>query len=408
MSIEQGGPAGVEQLELRRRLESAEEMVRAIRDGEIDALVVGADGRERVHTLRGADESYRIFVEAMGEGAVNVALDGTILYCNRRFAELVGAALEETIGASIFRFVAPDDEAEFRAFVWEAATTTLARRDGRLLRDDGRPLPVLVTATPFTTESVSSVCLLVTDLGDRQALLAAEAAGRAKDKFFASLSHELRTPLTPAMMLIDVTLARRDLPDQVRDDLQVVKQNLEVEARLIDDLLDLSRVISGKMRVQPARAAAHELAGQAIGMCDGDCTAKGIVIERHLDAAHDEVVVDRARVLQALWNLLKNAIKFSREGGVVSVRTHNHGGAWVVEVEDQGIGITSELLPRLFNAFEQGDPDMAQRYGGMGLGLAISKAVIELHRGTITARSDGPGKGAVFTITLPLAPTSGT
>src|SRR5688572_13321717 len=269
MSMEQGGAAGVEQLDLRRRLESVEEMVRAIREGEIDALVVGADGLERVHTLRGADETYRIFVEAMGEGAVNVALDGTILYCNRRFAELVGAPLEETIGGSIFRFVAPEDEAEFRAFVWEAATTTVARRDGRLVTDDGRPLPVLVTATPFKTESVSSVCLLVTDLGERHARQAAEAAGRAKDKFFAALSHELRTPLTPAMMLVGVTLSRGDLPAEVREDLSVVQQNLEVEARLIDDLLDLSRVISGKMRIQPTRARAHELVQQAIAMCNG-------------------------------------------------------------------------------------------------------------------------------------------
>jgi PAS domain S-box-containing protein len=403
MSIEQADSAALEPLELRRRLESAEEMVRAIREGEIDGLVVGADGRERVHTLRGADETYRIFVEAMGEGAANVALDGTILYCNRRFAELVGAPLEQTIGGSVFRFVGPQDEAEFRAFVWEAATATVARRDCRLLTDDGRALPVLVTATPFKTESVSSVCLLVTDLGEQHARLAAEAAGRAKDKFFAALSHELRTPLTPAMMLIGVTLARTDLPREVREDLGVVQQNLEVEARLIDDLLDLSRVISGKMRIQPAPVRGHELAEQAIAMCDGDCTAKRLTVERSLGAAHDVVVVDRARVLQALWNLLKNAIKFSREGGVVRVRTHNQGGAWVVEVEDQGIGIRPELLPRLFNAFEQGDPEVARQYGGMGLGLAISKAVIDLHQGTIGARSDGPGRGAVFTIALPLA-----
>ena len=406
MSIEQGGSAGVEQLDLRRRLESAEEMVRAIREGEIDGLVVGADGLERVHTLRGADETYRIFVEAMGEGAVNVALDGTILYCNRRFAELVGAPLEETMGGSIFRFVDPEEEAEFRAFVWEASTAAVARRDCRLQTDDGQALPVLVTATPFKTEAVSSVCLLVTDLGEQQARLAAEAAGRAKDKFFAALSHELRTPLTPAMMLVGVTLSRADLPADVREDLEVVRQNLEVEARLIDDLLDISRVISGKMRIEPARAGAHELAQQAIAMCDGDCSAKRITVERRFEAARDELLVDRARVLQALWNLLKNAIKFSREGGVVSVRTHNEGGAWVVEFQDQGIGISPELLPRLFNAFEQGDPSVAQRYGGMGLGLAISKAVIELHRGTISARSDGPGRGAVFTIALPLAPST--
>jgi signal transduction histidine kinase len=264
---------------------------------------------------------------------------------------------------------------------------------------------VLVTATPFRTESVSSVCLLVTDLGEQQARLAAEAAGRAKDTFFAALSHELRTPLTPAMMLLGVAQSRPDLPAEVREDLAVVQQNLEVQARLIDDLLDLSRVISGKMRVQPARASGHELAEQAVAMCDGDCTAKRITVERHFDASRDAVVVDRARVLQALWNLLKNAIKFSPDGDVVAVRTHNRGDAWVVEIEDRGIGISPDLLPRLFNAFEQGDPNIARQFGGMGLGLAISKAVVELHRGTISARSDGVGKGAIFTIALPLAPS---
>ena len=403
MSIEQAGPAGVEQLELRRRLESAEEMVRAIRDGEIDALVVGADGRERVHTLRGADETYRIFVEAMGEGAVNVALDGTILYCNRCFAELIRAPLEGTIGGSIFRFVAPQDEGEFRAFLWDAARADGAtRREYCLQLDDGSTLPVVITATPFRTEAVESVCLLVRDLGEHNARLAAEAAGVAKDKFFAALSHELRTPLTPAMMLVGVALAHPDLPAELREDLAVVQQNLELQARLIDDLLDLSRVISGKLRLDPAPSSAHELTEQAVRMCNGDCTAKRITIERHLAAGEDGVSVDRARVLQALWNLLKNAIKFSHEGGVVSARSFNRDGAWVLEVEDRGIGIAPDLLPRLFNAFEQGDPEMARQYGGMGLGLAISKAVLELHQGTITVRSDGPGRGAVFTITLPL------
>jgi PAS domain S-box-containing protein len=392
--------------ELRRRLESAEEITRAIRENEIDALVVGLDGGQRVHPLRGADEAYRVFVEAMGEGAVNVSLDGTILYCNRRFAELLDVPLEQVLGSSIFRFVDQDAEGTFRAFVWEGGHAREAvRRDFRLITPGGRALPVLVTATPFgAAESVQSVCLLVTDLSEHAARVAAEAASRAKDHFLAALSHELRTPLTPALMLVGAALARNDLPTDVREDLVIVRQNLDIEARLIDDLLDLSRVISGKMSLRTVPARAHELIGQAIGMCNGDCAPKRLTIERRLDAARDDVVVDHARLLQALWNLLKNAVKFSPHGGTITVRSYNAEAAWIVQVQDQGIGVSPEMLPRLFTAFEQGDPDVARRYGGMGLGLAITKAVVELHGGSITAHSEGVGRGAVFTISIPLAP----
>ena len=403
MSLEQLEPVPSE--ELRRRLESAEEITRAIRENEIDALVVGLDGRQRVHPLRGADEAYRVLVEAMGEGAVNVALDGTILYCNRRFAELVNVPVANALGSSIFRFVEGEAEGAFRAFVWEGGHGPDAvRRDFRLVGDDRGPLPVLVTATPFgAAEMVQSVCLLVTDLSEHAARLAAETASRAKDRFFAALSHELRTPLTPSLMLVSAALSRNDLAPDLREDLHVVRQNLEIEARLIDDLLDLSRVISGKMSLHAVPVSGHELAEQAIVMCNGDCEPKRLRVERQFEAAQDAVVGDRARLLQALWNLLKNAIKFSREGGVITVRSTNARGAWVVQIQDQGIGISPELLPRLFNAFEQGDPDVARRYGGMGLGLAITKAVVELHGGSISAHSDGSGCGAVFTISIPLA-----
>jgi|SRR5687767_12397049 PAS domain S-box-containing protein len=380
------------------------DLARAIRAGEIDALVVGADGRERVYPLRGADEAYRVFVEAMGEGAVNVALDGTILYCNRRFAEIVGVRPEETIGRSIFHFVEPHDEGAFRAFMWEGGAAAGARRDFRLQTSDGQTVPVLLTATPFDdADPAHSVCLLVTDLTEHHARLAAEAASRTKDQFFAALSHELRTPLTPILMLISAIEGRDDLPADVREDLHVIRQNLQLETRLIDDLLDLGRVVAGKLRVQPVPARAHELVDQAVRMVRGEAAEKNLTLECCMGAADDHVVADQARVLQALCNLLKNAIKFSAVGATVTVASRNRDGAWVAQIIDRGVGISPEVLPRLFNAFEQGDPELARQYGGLGLGLAISKAVVEVHGGKVTAHSDGPGCGAVFTIELPLA-----
>jgi PAS domain S-box-containing protein len=205
-----------ENRELRERLEAAEDTLRAIRADEVDALVVKHGDTEQVCTLQGADQAYRTFVEVMCQGAATVAADGSILYCNRHFAELLRSPVEATIGASIYDFVTADDEGSLRALIWEGLGSSCTAKSARLRRRDGDPISVVLTATPLMVEGVAGLCLVVTDLTDREARVAAEAANHAKDRFLAALSHELRTPLAPIVMTVAAMEMDSALPADVR------------------------------------------------------------------------------------------------------------------------------------------------------------------------------------------------
>jgi signal transduction histidine kinase/ActR/RegA family two-component response regulator len=231
----------------------------------------------------------------------------------------------------------------------------------------------------------------------------AVTANRAKDKFLAVLSHELRTPLTPVAMAATAMEMDPRLAPEFRDEMSMIRRNIDLETRLIDDLLDLSRVISGKFQIDPQPTEVHGLIHHVLEMLGPELHEKTLTVEQHLLATRDRVEGDPARLQQTLWNLLKNAAKFSDAGGKIVVRTRNESESVVVEVADTGKGIGQDLLHRIFDPFEQGEADVTRHFGGMGLGLSIAKAVVDLHGGTIEGASDGPGRGAVFTVRLPLA-----
>lgn len=237
---------------------------------------------------------------------------------------------------------------------------------------------------------------------EQEARRHAEAASRAKDQFLAVLSHELRTPLTPVLLTL-AAMETEDLSDSLREDLAMIRRNVELETKLIDDLLDVTRIINGKLRLQLARINVHCLIEHVRDILQSDADARRLRIELDLQAKDDAVNADPARLQQVFWNLLKNAIKFSYEGGRIVVRSRlDSSRSLCVEVIDEGVGIEPEAMPRLFQAFEQGSARVTQQFGGLGLGLAISRAITELHGGTITAASEGVGKGACFTVTLPI------
>ena len=241
-------------------------------------------------------------------------------------------------------------------------------------------------------------------LAVRRALAEAEAANMAKDRFLAAISHELRTPLSPVVLTVVAMQSRGDLPADLREDVAMMRRNLELETRLMDDLLDLSRVASGKLRLQVQPTAVHELLRHALRVVSTDAAGKRLDVALRLDAAVDQAVADPARLQQVFWNLLRNAIKFTPEGGEVVVRTTNDGPDTLrIEVRDSGLGIEPQLLGRIFDAFDQGDPRVTEQFGGLGMGLAIAKAVVDMHGGTILAASDGIGTGATFTVALPTA-----
>lgn len=227
------------------------------------------------------------------------------------------------------------------------------------------------------------------------------AASKTKDNFLAALSHELRTPLTPVLMTASALERDQSLHPQFREQLSMMRRNVELEARLIDDLLDLTRISRDKLVLHMSTANIHLLLEQTGEIIKNDAQEKGVQIQFALEARNVSVAGYGARLHQVFWNVLKNAIKFTPAGGEISVQTSNsEDGAIIVEVVDNGAGIDPAILPKIFSAFVQGETTPGRNAAGLGLGMTISKKVVELHGGTITAASDGLGKGTTFTVAL--------
>lgn len=238
----------------------------------------------------------------------------------------------------------------------------------------------------------------------RAAKEALESAGKTKDTFLAALSHELRTPLTPVLLMVSAMEADPETPREFRRQLGSIRRNIQLEARLIDDLLDVSRITQGKMSLEFQIMDAHAMIVNAVEICRGDMDGKRLAFHLDLRAGRHCVKADAGRFQQVVWNLVKNAAKFTPEGGSITVTTDDIGGNRLrIQVIDDGIGIEPESLPYLFDAFEQGGRETTRMFGGLGLGLAISKAIVDAHDGTLMASSEGRGKGATFTVELPEA-----
>jgi HAMP domain-containing protein/signal transduction histidine kinase/CheY-like chemotaxis protein len=227
----------------------------------------------------------------------------------------------------------------------------------------------------------------------------AERANLAKDQFLAMLSHELRTPLTPVLSSVLALENEDSLPENVRELLQMIHRNVELEARLIDDLLDLTRISKGKVQLGLEIVDAHTLLRNALEICQTEIEQKHLALRLDLTAGEFHLRADPARLQQIFWNLIKNAVKFTPSGGQIRISTSNDSSDQLrVEIADTGVGVEPEFLPKIFDAFEQGG---RTQLGGLGLGLAISKALVDAHKGTITAESAGRDKGATFTLIFP-------
>ena len=233
---------------------------------------------------------------------------------------------------------------------------------------------------------------------------AAEEANRAKDQFLAVLSHELRTPLNPVLLATTAMLDHPPPPEEVRPTLEMIKRNVELEARLIDDLLDVMRIVRGKMPLQWGVADCHDLIRQAVEICRGDIRDKDLRLTLDLSAAHHHAHADAARLQQVLWNLVQNAVKFTPPGGSIAIRTRDEGDRLAIEVADTGVGIEPEVLPHIFDPFRQGETSILRKFGGLGLGLAISRGIVEAHGGRLVAESRGKERGATFRVELAAIP----
>ena len=237
---------------------------------------------------------------------------------------------------------------------------------------------------------------------ESEARAEAEAANRAKDQFLAALSHELRTPLTPVLAIASGLAADDRIPPGPRRQLDVIRRNVELEARLIDDLLDLTRITRGKLDLRLEVTDVRKVVEHTIEIaCEREIAAGRLRVVTGLGPEDHRLWADPSRLTQVLWNLLSNAVKFTPAGGTITVRSRCEPDRLALQVSDTGIGIDPEVMPYIFDAFEQGRTRGPRRTGGLGLGLAISKAIAGMHGGTLSAASEGHGHGATFTLVLP-------
>jgi signal transduction histidine kinase len=232
-------------------------------------------------------------------------------------------------------------------------------------------------------------------------------ANKAKDEFLAVLSHELRTPLTPALAAADYVAEHGELPEDLREEVRAIRASVRLEARLIDDLLDLTRITRGKIELHLETLNAHECLEKAVEILREDIRQQQLDVVTELTAREHHVRADPVRMQQVFWNLINNAVKFTSRGGRITVRSWNEDAQFALEVADTGIGIDPEQQERIFRAFEQGERTISRQFGGLGLGLTISKRLLDLHGGTISVRSEGRQRGASFKITLPAIAASG-
>ena len=387
---------------LRARLVEAEDMLRAIRRGEIDAIVVEGAGGNQVYTLHSADEPYRDLVEQMQEGALVLTLRGEILYSNARFAALVGLPLESVVGSSIDRFVNDAEKVSLAALLGAGN----GRRRSQLIGPGAEGFDVSLSLTTVVSPAGDRLNLIVTDL--RELLAAnshrarAERDSQAKDEFLAVLAHELRTPLsaiTTAAHVLELALPAGGEPATTAQ--EVIARQVGHISHLINDLLDVESVVSGNIRLNRHPLDLSEKLRQAIAPFIGDARW-----DWQVDIGPEPLWVDWdvVRLQQVLTNVATNAVKYTKPGGRIRVALRADGDDAVLDVQDSGVGISPDVLPFIFDMYVQADRTLDRAQGGLGIGLALVRRLVELHGGTVVASSQGEGHGSTFSLRLRQVP----
>ena len=406
--MSKGNPNNVlDDFNLDEYVEGPAAIVKAIRGGEVDAFVVCEADCDRVYTLGNGEPPYRKIIEEMKEGAALLNHDGEVLYCNSYLSQLVGIPAGELFLAPVSEWVKPESRAALKDCL-EKGKCDHVNLELQIQSKNGATTPVMFTASPIPVDGTDVICAIVTDLSpqlrtesERAARNEAERANRLKDEYLATVSHELRNPLNVIVNWATLLRTKKLNAGAVAQGLEAIERSARVQAKIIDDLLDMNRISSGKLRLEKE---AFDLSTAAQAALE---TIVAAADEKKIDVRADmqSVIVsgDPGRLQQVVSNLLSNAIKFTPEGGTIKLHVSQVDGKAHLCVKDSGEGIGADFLPFIFERFRQGDGALTRRRGGLGLGLAIVKQLVELHGGTVTGKSDGEGKGSRFEISLPLA-----
>jgi PAS domain S-box-containing protein len=412
-------------------------VITAMRDAEGTLLGFAKVTRDltqrRIHEeeLRRSEERFRLLVEGVSDYAIFMLdANGRIVTWNVGAERIKGYTAREIIGQH-FSIFYPDDvresgwpehelqvASEKGSFVdngWRVrkdGTTFWANVTITALRDDTGRLLGYAKLTRDLTEAKRVEAMEVANQqrdemleAERSARMAAQRATRVKDEFLATLSHELRTPLSAILGWTQVLLRGESVkgPDAQKRAIEVIERNARAQIQLIDDLLDLSRVMAGKIRLDLQQVSFVSIVEAAVDTVRPTADAKGIRLKAILGSSQDIVSADSARMQQVVWNLLTNAIKFTPKGGQVQALLQRVNSHLELSVSDTGIGIPASYLPHVFDRFSQRDSSTTRTFGGLGLGLAICKQLVELHGGSIRAASQGENQGATFFVQLPLS-----
>ena len=376
-----------------------------------------AERQRGEQALRDSESRMRAILTSAVDGIITIDDRGIMELVNPAAERLFGYSAAEMIGRNVSMLMPNPYRDQHDQYIENYKRTRQPKiigigREVTGLRKDGSTFPMDLGVSEVQLGSRRIFTGIVRDITERKrvedelrgAKEQAEAANRAKDHFLAVLSHELRTPLTPVLATMSYVETNPDIPLELKEELSTMRRNVEMEARLIDDLLDLTRISRGKIELHCEVIDAHASLRSALEICQGDIEAKDLVVSIGLRAKRQHVLADPARLQQIFWNIIKNAVKFTPAGGQISLRSINDGTMLRIQVIDTGIGIETEALPRIFNAFEQGERTVTRRFGGLGLGLAISRALVDAHKGRLWAESDGKDLGATFTVELEVSP----
>src|SRR5258706_1971187 len=426
-----GNYAKMSKADLLKRVAAMEEDLRAqmdmqeiLQDLHVHQEEVRVQNEQLIEMKRSLERSRDRYADLCDFAPIAyLAMDGNgvVLDINIPGTVLLAVERNRIVGSPFFFFVDESDRAGFLQHMRrcrEGSGPQGVISEIRLVGRDGRKFIAQLLSRPSPVEGNGGSSSFRTAIPDMSEWKGAEeekrelamkeqsagAAAEAKDRFMAILSHELRTPLTPVLAAVSALLQRSNVSRSDRPILEMIRRNIELEARLIEDLLDVTRITRNKLQLRVEPVDIHAAIKDVLEVCAEEAHAKALKISNELRAKKMFVRGDPARLRQIIWNLLKNAIKFTPAGGLVVIRTSNPSpNRLALQVTDTGIGIQQALLGKLFSAFEQDEMDR-RRYGGLGLGVTISKALVESHEGTISASSDGKGRGATFIVDLPAAP----